>query len=231
MDKKIVIASSQQGTIKTAEKFIDRIKGKGFFFDSGEGVLEEIQRLKPALIVLEKNLPGVSGDEICYLLKNDLELRTIPVLILIASDRAETLERCLLCGCDDYLLVPAREHDLTAKMASLLRLPHRKEMRILVKTWLKGKKFSKYFFGSLKDLSLSGMLFSSDVELDPDETLEITFFLPATTRKISVVCKVVRLEQSALEDSAEKYLFGVQFLNMEEQDHKYLKDYLDKLNQ
>lgn len=61
----------------------------------------------PDLIVLDLNLPKVAGDQILLLIKADMELRSIPVLILSSSsDRAE-IRRCYENQASCYVVKPA----------------------------------------------------------------------------------------------------------------------------
>ncbi|MGZ5446430.1 MAG: response regulator [Thermoanaerobaculia bacterium] len=49
---------------------------------SGEQALEEARRRPPALVLLDRNMPGMSGDEVLHTLRSDGALSTVPVLML-----------------------------------------------------------------------------------------------------------------------------------------------------
>ena len=49
---------------------------------SGEQALAEAQRRTPDLILLDRNMPGMSGDEVLAAMRNDGALSTVPVLML-----------------------------------------------------------------------------------------------------------------------------------------------------
>lgn len=87
----------------------------------GKRGLSEAQRQPPHLIVLDLILPGLSGWEVCRVLKKDLRTQAIPLLILTAlgeeADRIKGLES----GADDYLQKPVSLRELIARIKALLR--------------------------------------------------------------------------------------------------------------
>lgn len=87
----------------------------------GETGLSEVERRPPDLIILDLMLPGLSGWEVCRMLKKDQKTQAIPLLILTAlgdeADRIKGLES----GADDYLSKPFSLRELIARMKALLR--------------------------------------------------------------------------------------------------------------
>ena len=88
-------------------------------------VLEEV---RPQLVLMDVNLPDISGFDLCRRIKNRPELTDIMVLHVSASrvsgtDRAVGLE----VGSDGYLIEPIDEKELHAAVRSLLRLRERQQ--------------------------------------------------------------------------------------------------------
>ncbi len=73
------------------------------------------------LILLDKNLPGKSGDEICSGLR-EYKIVT-PVMILSVASEIEDKVCLLNCGADDYLIKPYSFSELSARIKALLRRP------------------------------------------------------------------------------------------------------------
>ena len=73
----------------------------------GDGGLDSLHREIPDLVVLDRMLPGVSGDQVLRAIRQDPATRSLPVLVLTAkreeADRIEGLEM----GADDYLTKPS----------------------------------------------------------------------------------------------------------------------------
>jgi two-component system phosphate regulon response regulator PhoB len=76
---------------------------------------------RPALIVLDLMLPGMSGLEICKILKTDSATRHIPVLMLTA--KAEEIDRIvgLEFGADDYVTKPFSPREVVLRIKAILR--------------------------------------------------------------------------------------------------------------
>ena len=90
---------------------------------AGEEALDLVVTLKPQLLVIDVNLPGIDGLEVCRLIKSDAATKHIMVLQMSAArgtamDRAAGLDR----GADAYLVEPVEPVELTATVRALLRL-------------------------------------------------------------------------------------------------------------
>jgi DNA-binding NarL/FixJ family response regulator len=83
---------------------------------TGEEAIAAAQKERPALVLLDVKLPGVSGFEVCRQLK-ELFGRDLPVF-LISGVRAEAFDRAagLLIGADDYLVKPVDPDELLARV-------------------------------------------------------------------------------------------------------------------
>ena len=83
---------------------------------TGEEAIAAAQKERPALVLLDVKLPGVSGFEVCRQLK-ELFGRDLPVF-LISGVRAEAFDRAagLLIGADDYLAKPVDPDELLARV-------------------------------------------------------------------------------------------------------------------
>jgi two-component system, OmpR family, alkaline phosphatase synthesis response regulator PhoP len=89
--------------------------------EDGEQALKIIQKEKPNLVVLDLMLPGLSGMEVCKILRNRPETATLPILMLTAkageADRIVGLEM----GADDYLAKPFSPREMVARVRAILR--------------------------------------------------------------------------------------------------------------
>ena len=69
---------------------------------SGHEALEKAHTYRPQLILLDLYMPEMDGAECCELIKNDPELKDIPVVIVTAKGDLDR-PRCIEAGCDGYL--------------------------------------------------------------------------------------------------------------------------------
>ncbi len=86
---------------------------------SGERALEGFAAEQPDLVILDVNLPGIDGFEVCRRLRE--RGRTTPVLMLTVRGDEEDLVRGLDLGADDYLTKPFSPRTLLARVRALLR--------------------------------------------------------------------------------------------------------------
>jgi two-component system phosphate regulon response regulator PhoB len=73
------------------------------------------------LVVLDWNLPGMSGVEFCKRLRKDRSLCGLPVLFLTAHSSGKDLLEAFDAGADDFVSKPFRALELSARMLGLLR--------------------------------------------------------------------------------------------------------------
>jgi DNA-binding response OmpR family regulator len=85
---------------------------------SGEAALAAFAAEKPDLVVLDVNLPGIDGFEVCRRLR---EGSRVPILMLTVRADEEDLVRGLDLGADDYLGKPFSPRTLLARVRALLR--------------------------------------------------------------------------------------------------------------
>src|SRR5579859_2603065 len=77
---------------------------------------------KPDIILLDVMMPGMDGFTVCRHLKDDLETRHIPVVLLTALDGRADRVAGLEAGADDFLTKPIDDVMLFARVRSLTRL-------------------------------------------------------------------------------------------------------------
>ena len=87
----------------------------------GEDVPHLIGEERPDLILLDWMLPGVSGIEVCRVLRARPETRDIPVIMLTARSEESERVRGLSTGADDYIVKPFSVPELLARVRTILR--------------------------------------------------------------------------------------------------------------
>jgi DNA-binding response OmpR family regulator len=86
---------------------------------SGEDALQRLQKGSFDLLILDLNLPVISGSDV--LLKVRSVNTDIPILILTATDEVAERVACLDAGADDYLTKPFSFSELSARIRAVLR--------------------------------------------------------------------------------------------------------------
>lgn len=83
-----------------------------------EDVTEQLLALSPDLILLDLNLPGTSGFQICREVK---QKSSIPVLVLTSRDQLRDELHALDLGADEYLTKPCRKERLLARVSNVMK--------------------------------------------------------------------------------------------------------------
>jgi len=88
---------------------------------TGDGALKAVNERTPDLIVLDLNLPVLSGLEVCRILRSRSNTASVPIIMLTArtseSDRVTGLD----VGADDYIIKPFSLRELAARVRAVLR--------------------------------------------------------------------------------------------------------------
>ena len=88
---------------------------------TGPGALDAVEREIPDLIVLDRMLPGLTGDEVLETLRSEATTSSIPVLVLTARREQEDRIEGLELGADDYLTKPFSPRELVLRVQAILR--------------------------------------------------------------------------------------------------------------
>lgn len=88
---------------------------------SGPDALEAARRERPALVVLDLMLPGLSGYDVLEQLRAGDATKDIAVLMLTARREEQDRIRGLSLGADDYLTKPFSPHEMVLRVAAILR--------------------------------------------------------------------------------------------------------------
>lgn len=102
------------------ESFIDPLGHRVVHAADGRKALQEVQSVRPDLILLDVMMPEMDGFEVCRRIKSNPETRTIPIIIITALDKTEDNVKGIEAGADDFLTRPFDAVILSARMKSLL---------------------------------------------------------------------------------------------------------------
>ena len=98
---------------------------------NGEAGLKMAQATPPPdLILLDVNMPGMDGFQVCKILKGDPLTQSIPIIFLTSYNESEDRVRGLNIGADDYLTKPFAIRELSARIEK--RLQAREETKMLI---------------------------------------------------------------------------------------------------
>ncbi len=113
----ILIAEDDDGHAALIKKNLKRsgITNEIIHFKDGEELLnffygthefQSFQKGKPYLLLLDIRMPKVDGVEALRRIKQDEQLRPIPVIMITTTDDPREVERCHKIGCNNYIAKP-----------------------------------------------------------------------------------------------------------------------------
>lgn len=118
MNELILVVDDEPKIVKLARDYLE--KGGFRVVSAGDGgtAVAIARRDKPDLIVLDLNLPGMDGLDVCRTIRRDSD---VPIIMLTA--RVEETDRLigLELGADDYIVKPFSPRELVARVRAVLR--------------------------------------------------------------------------------------------------------------
>ena len=88
---------------------------------SGDAALKSVSARPPDLIILDLNLPVLSGVEVCRILRSRADARHVPIIMLTARTSEQDRVNGLDMGADDYVTKPFSLRELSARVRAVLR--------------------------------------------------------------------------------------------------------------
>jgi two-component system phosphate regulon response regulator PhoB len=89
--------------------------------ETGAEAVARARNLKPQVLILDLNLPDVSGVDVCRILRSDEATRDLPIIMLTARGAEHDRVQGLEAGADDYLAKPFSVRELVLRVESVAR--------------------------------------------------------------------------------------------------------------
>ena len=118
---KVLVVEDEPSIREAVAAYLER---EGFWVTAvadGEQALLAAAKKPFDLIVLDLNLPKVSGEEVCRRVR---DVSDVPIIMLTAKDGEEQRVHGFEIGADDYLVKPFSPRELVARVRALLRRAH-----------------------------------------------------------------------------------------------------------
>ncbi|MBD1870669.1 response regulator [Cyanobacteria bacterium FACHB-471] len=85
-------------------------------------IWSSLEAVKPDLLMLDIEMLGTNGIELCQKIRNNSRFGDLPILMISASNDDETIQQVFMAGADDYVSKPIRAAELVARV--IRRLEH-----------------------------------------------------------------------------------------------------------
>jgi CheY-like chemotaxis protein len=141
----------------------------------GVEALQAAEKEIPSLIFMDLHMPKMGGAECCARLKEDPQLRSIPVVMITSEGKDEEKALCLQAGCDDFMTKPI-DRVLYLEMArKYVPTVDRRETRIPYRGKARFRVYGLTLSGEILDVSARGVYVATDYEVEKETELELVF--------------------------------------------------------
>src|SRR6266852_5526733 len=95
---KILVVDDEPANVDVFSRLMTRLGYEVLTASNGESALQSVARDRPDLVLLDVNMPGIDGFEVCRRLKGDPGSRLIPVVLITALTASEDRIRGIEAG-------------------------------------------------------------------------------------------------------------------------------------
>ena len=120
MPKEILIVEDEPGVAVAIQYLMEQQGYNVLVAERGEDALDLIYKYKLDLILLDIMLPGISGWEVCEIIRLNPDYRNVKIVFLTARRIETEIARGLALGADAYITKPFSNDKLIARVNRLL---------------------------------------------------------------------------------------------------------------
>jgi DNA-binding response OmpR family regulator len=120
MPKEILIVEDEPGVVAAIQFLMEQQGHNVLVAQRGEDALDLIYKYKPDLVLLDIMLPGISGWEVCEIVRLNPDYRNVKIVFLTARGDEAEIARGLALGADAYITKPFSNDQLIAKVNAIL---------------------------------------------------------------------------------------------------------------
>ena len=119
---RVLVVEDERDIADLVKHTLERAEGVSVdIVTSGEAALERAAAEAPDLVILDVNLPVLSGFEVCRALRSRPDTQHVPVIMLTARTAEQDRVAGLDLGADDYVTKPFSLRELAARVRAVLR--------------------------------------------------------------------------------------------------------------
>ncbi|MEC7182338.1 MAG: response regulator [Bdellovibrionota bacterium] len=124
---KILIVDDVQKNVQVLGTLLKNEHYSLVIAQNGKEAIERAVKIKPDIILLDINMPGMDGIEVCRVLKESVETKEVPVIFLTAQNTTISKVKGFTVGAADYIEKPYDPAELLARVATHLEIKFSRE--------------------------------------------------------------------------------------------------------
>ncbi len=122
MTNKVMIIDDNEVNVKLLNLVLTKAGFKTDTIINPKFAFDIIKETKPALILLDINMPEVNGLQLCKMIKKDSETKHIPVIFVSAITDVKYIAGGLAIGAVDYITKPIKPEEVVARVSVQMQL-------------------------------------------------------------------------------------------------------------
>jgi len=118
----VVMVDGDKGALKSLRGLLE---SNGFAVQAASSGSEALQILResvPAVLILETEIPGMSGYDLCHIVKRDLRLQRVPVMFLTADGSPKSYRTGYDAGASAFVTKPYKPEMVVGMVNALARM-------------------------------------------------------------------------------------------------------------
>ncbi len=207
--KKIIIAQNILKAVGGVESLFGRGGIEVHPAQTSEDVLVLHRKVKADLIVADLALPVMGGVQLTRSIRGDAALKGVSI-IMVCDSHEPAKASCREAGVNAVITKPVDPAALFEKISELIVVPHRKDMRVLLRVSVEDEAGGGTpVFATSENISMSGMLIEANHPYQPGDRLFCCFHVGHS--EIKTEGRVVR----SVRQQSGRYRCGIQFVNLD----------------
>jgi CheY-like chemotaxis protein len=161
------------------------------------------------LIVTMLDLPGTRSEAIFDIIWQSQKLKKV-LVIMICEDNVSNQTRCKRCGAKYILAMPFDPGQLHEKVRQFLNVAQRQAVRVILAVSVDGKFNDRPFLCFTENISATGALIKSELDLSLRNCISCSFYMPDGTQ-INTQGEIVRVMNKIGSNAT---FYGIRFTNI-----------------
>jgi DNA-binding response OmpR family regulator len=117
----LVLVADDDADIRDLVAFkVEQLGVEVLAVEDGQAAIDAVRDRHPDLAVLDVSMPGLSGIDVCRMIRADPAIAATPVIMLTARVQEQDVEMGFTAGADDYVIKPFSPRELVTRVQSLL---------------------------------------------------------------------------------------------------------------
>jgi DNA-binding response OmpR family regulator len=116
IEARILVVDDDPLLLKGLQQMLSKWGMELLMLQTAERFWPSLVDYAPDLVILDVDLPGCSGIELCHAIRQDNRWNDLPILFLSAHRNPETIHHLYAVGADDYIAKPFTEPELVTRI-------------------------------------------------------------------------------------------------------------------